>query len=308
MPLLKNYYGTGGDLNVDEIHEVIPITEDYGLWHPQEGVVNGHFNPRDNEKIHKIGQLRQGVSKVIEDPSYSPDPSKKLVVADMITGWGVSESVRHFYALHGEEIKGKKVIIQGWGNVAAAAGYYLAQNGASIVGIIDRVGGVINDKGFSFEEVRNLFLNRKGNTLNATGMLSPEEMNKRIWSTSADIFIPAAASRLITQEQIKSLIDAGLKTVSCGANVPFADKEIFFGPIGEFTDNHISLIPDFIANCGMARVFGYLMQSNIEVSDKAIFEDASSVIYNALKEVYSINPSKTLIAKSAFEIALKQLL
>jgi hypothetical protein len=23
-PLLKNYYGTGGDLNVDEIHEVIP--------------------------------------------------------------------------------------------------------------------------------------------------------------------------------------------------------------------------------------------------------------------------------------------
>jgi hypothetical protein len=58
----------------------------------------------------------------------------------------------------------------------------------------------------------------------------------------------------------------------------------------------------------MARVFGYLMQSNIEVSDKAIFEDASSVIYNALKEVYSINPSKTLIAKSAFEIALKQLL
>ena len=54
MPLLKNYYGTGGDLNVDEIHEVIPITEDYGLWHPQEGVVNGHFNPRDNEKIHKM--------------------------------------------------------------------------------------------------------------------------------------------------------------------------------------------------------------------------------------------------------------
>ena len=45
-PLLKNYYGTGGDLNVDEIHEVIPITEDFGLWHPQEGIVNGHYTPR----------------------------------------------------------------------------------------------------------------------------------------------------------------------------------------------------------------------------------------------------------------------
>ena len=30
-PLLKNYYGTGGDLNVDEIHEVIPITAELGI-------------------------------------------------------------------------------------------------------------------------------------------------------------------------------------------------------------------------------------------------------------------------------------
>ncbi len=30
-------------LNVDEIHEVIPITEDVGIWHPQEGVFTGHY-------------------------------------------------------------------------------------------------------------------------------------------------------------------------------------------------------------------------------------------------------------------------
>ena len=30
-PLLRSYYGTGGDMNVDEVHEVIPITEDCGL-------------------------------------------------------------------------------------------------------------------------------------------------------------------------------------------------------------------------------------------------------------------------------------
>ena len=70
-PLLKNYYGTGGDLNVDEIHEVIPITEDCGVWHPQEGVFNGHFQPKESQKINRIGQLRQGVSKVVEDEGYS---------------------------------------------------------------------------------------------------------------------------------------------------------------------------------------------------------------------------------------------
>ncbi|MFT7158807.1 MAG: glutamate dehydrogenase/leucine dehydrogenase, partial [Parvicella sp.] len=59
-PLLKHYYGTGGDLNVDEIHEVIPMTEDCGVWHPQEGVFNGHFQPRESQKINRIGQLRHG--------------------------------------------------------------------------------------------------------------------------------------------------------------------------------------------------------------------------------------------------------
>ena len=57
-PLLKNYYGTGGDLNVDELADVIPITESYGLWHPQEGVVVGHFQPKISEQIQKVGQLR----------------------------------------------------------------------------------------------------------------------------------------------------------------------------------------------------------------------------------------------------------
>ena len=85
-PLLKSYYGTGGDLNVDEIHEVIPITEDAGVWHPQEGVFNGHFKPTEADKINRIGQLRLGVIKPLENTNYSPDISRKYTVADMITG------------------------------------------------------------------------------------------------------------------------------------------------------------------------------------------------------------------------------
>jgi glutamate dehydrogenase/leucine dehydrogenase len=42
--IIKSYYGTGGDLNVDEIHEVIPMTEECGVWHPQEGVLTDTSN------------------------------------------------------------------------------------------------------------------------------------------------------------------------------------------------------------------------------------------------------------------------
>ena len=308
IPLLKNYYGTGGDLNVDEIHEVIPITEDYGLWHPQEGVVNGHFKASEPQKINKIGQLRQGVVKVIEDANFTPSLSRKYTIADMITGYGVAEGVRHYYNIWGGDLKGKRAIIQGWGNVGAAAAYYLASEGAKVVGIIDRNGGLMKPEGFTFEEIKELFLNRQGNALFAPEMIPFNELNEQIWNMGAEIFIPAAASRLVTKEQVQSMMNSGLDVISCGANVPFQDPEIFFGPTGEFADQNVSVIPDFIANCGMARVFAYLMGDNVEITDEAIFTDISTIIGNALQKTHAQKNSKTEIAKTSFEIALSQLL
>jgi len=314
-PLLKHYYGTGGDLNVDEIHEVIPITEDCGVWHPQEGVFNGHFQPREAQKIHRIGQLRQGVLKVIEDEKYSPKVQNKYVVADMITGYGVAESIKHYYDIWGAStgsatsVKGKKVIVQGWGNVGSAGAYYLAQQGALIVGIIDRVGGLINENGFSLEEIRELFVTKDGNQLNHPNLISYDEMNQRIWDLKADVFIPCAGSRMITEDQLNRMINNGIQVISAGANVPFADPEIFFGKIAEKADNTISIIPDFISNCGMARVFAYLMSNDLGVlTDQGIFEDTSNTIRKALQNTYQTNQNKQGIAKAAFEIALKQLI
>lgn len=308
-PLLKNYYGTGGDLNVDEIHEVIPMTENCGVLHPQEGVLNGHFKPSDEQRKNRIEQLKSGVLKVIENPLLSPDVDRKYVVADMITGYGVAQSIQHYYTIWGGSLKGKKVIVQGWGNVASAGAYYLAQEGALIVGIIDRVGGLIKSEGFTFEEIKSLYLNKNGNELNHENLLSYEEMNSKIWDLEADVFIPCAGSRMITQDQLDRMIKAGVEVISSGANVPFADPQIFFGPIAEHADRNISIIPDFISNCGMARVFAYLMSSDLEsIDDNGIFADTSATIKTALEKTFAINNKKTEIAKTAFEIALKQLI
>ena len=308
-PLLKHYYGTGGDLNVDEIHEVIPTTEDCGVWHPQEGVFNGHFQPREAQKINRIGQLRQGVLKVIEDNKYSPSLARKYAVADMITGFGVAESIRHYYQIWGGELKNKKVLVQGWGNVGSAAAFYLAQNGAKIVGIIDKVGGLINPNGYTESEINQLFLDKNGNELVSNDLIPYEEVNSKIWDIEADVFIPCAGSRMISEDLLTRMIKAGVSVISCGANVPFSDPEIFFGPIADKADESLALIPDFIANCGMARVFAYLMGNDLKkLDDKLIFNDTSKIIYDALEKTHKINPKNTGIAKSGFEIALNQLL
>jgi len=309
-PLLKSYYGTGGDLNVDEIHEVIPITEDAGVWHPQEGVFNGHFKPTEADKINRIGQLRLGVIKPLESDVHSPDVARKYTVADMITGYGVAEAVRHYYDIFGGNVMGKRAVVQGFGNVGGAAAFYLAQMGARIVGILDRTGGVIKEDGFSFEEVKEFYLNKHNNSLMASAdqMIPFEEINEKIWTLQTEIFAPCAASRLITKDQITQMIDTGLEVISCGANVPFADKEIFFGPIMEYTDGRVSLIPDFVSNCGMARVFAYFMEKRVGMDDDLIFNDTSDTIRKAILNIFKQNHTKLNLSQTGFEIALKQLI
>lgn len=96
--------------------------------------------------------------------------------------------------------------------------------------------------------------------------------------------------------------------MACGANVPFTDDDVFFGPTANRTDAQISLIPDFIANCGMARVFAYLMQPEVELTDEAIFQDVSNTIRAALMEVQAVEPSGRHIAGKALELALGKLM
>lgn len=165
----------------------------------------------------------------------------------------------------------------------------------------------INTEGFTVEEMTTLFNKRENNTLVAANLIPFAEASEKIWSIGAEIFVPAASSRLVQQAEVDQLIKGGLEVISCGANVPFADKEIFFGSIMEHADNHVAVIPDFIANCGMARVFAYLMQRNVEMSDDAIFSDASSAINKALQNVYAVSKNRTNLSSTAFEIALKQL-
>ena len=134
-PLLKSYYGTGGDMNISESKDVVPITESLGLWHPQEGIVQGHFRPNKSQKISKIGQLRQGVPMVIANTDFTPDIARKYSVSDMITGFGVAQSVIHFYKLWNKEDSNKKsVLIQGWGNVGASAGFFFRRQGLLLKG------------------------------------------------------------------------------------------------------------------------------------------------------------------------------
>ncbi|MEC7863721.1 MAG: amino acid dehydrogenase, partial [Bacteroidota bacterium] len=78
--------------------------------------------------------------------------------------------------------------------------------------------------------------------------------------------------------------------------------------ISKSADERVSVIPDFIANCGMARAFSYFMQDNCQMHDIAIFTAVSETIKQSLLKTFKKSNAKTNISKTAFEIALEQLI
>ena len=307
-PILKSYYGTSAGINIDEKTELTPLSEEYGLWHPQEGIVNAYYKGGEPRKIRKIGQLRQGLAKIVENPKYLPQKSAKYRISDVITGYGLSEAVQHYFKLWGGNSSGKKAIIQGWGNVGAAAAYFLAKEGVQIVGILSLEGAIIDKNGIDPEEITSLFLNKENNKLVSDKLIPFDRAMEEIWDLPADIFIPAAKARLVQKDHLNKLIKGGLELIVCGANFPFVENDIFLGPVSSLADENIALIPDFISNVGLARMTAYLMSDKVQITDDALFQDVSKTVYDALRKCHVANPKKTQIVQTALEIALQKLL
>jgi glutamate dehydrogenase/leucine dehydrogenase len=306
-PLMKYYYGTSGDLNVDEQEEIVPIAEPLGILHPWEGVFSGHYKSTPADKVRRINQLRSGMNKVITDKRYTPSVEKGYTVEQMCTGFGVAEAVRLYYEMWGGDISKKRAVIQGWGNVGASVGFFLAQMGVKVVGIVSHEGGMVNQQGIPFEDIRTLVTSKKGNKMVSKNMQPFFMVNQKIWDLQFEIFVPAATSRLIIKDQIDRMISSRIEVFPCAAHVPFFDPEIFLGPIGLYADEKFSVIPDYISNSGRARACTYFGENEVPETDELIFNDISNTIRAALKKTHELNPYRTGIAQASFEIAMKQL-
>ena len=293
---LKTHYGTGGDQNVDQIRDVMPILRELGIRHPQEGIVRGHFSHLglpEQEKI--IDNLETGVKLPVDNDEFLR--SIGFTIADVATGWGVASSLRSLNLATGS-VADKKVVVEGFGNVGGAAAYFLFQQGFKIVGIIEKDWVLVDEKGLEIpallrDRVRLFSTDYDGKKT----VRSKEEQ-----FPGHDVFVPAATSHTISRSRLDFLAKLGVKKIVCGANNPFTDNNTL-----EWADTHFGLLPDFVANSGMARVFSYLMQIDSRVTASAILSDISSSVKGAVDQIFQIGNSEKDLTKRAFEIALKKI-
>lgn len=295
-PYLRERYGTGGDLNVDEVAEVIPIIESLGIEHPQAGVVRGHFQPGAAAFARIIRSLDQGVKAPVAGARGVA--GQERTVADMITGYGVARSVIDYYDRVGARLDGARVLLEGFGNVGASAGLYLARAGAILVAISDAQKALIAPDGMDAAEVERLIREGPDRLLPHDARCRAGDGRDSFFRVPAEIFVCAAASGTLDEERLDQLSAAGVKVVASGANQPFRERQLGSTRIHRIADGRFAVLMDCLANLGMARTFSYLMEDGAVTGDEAIFDAVDATIATGVDETLerTSRPDRGLMA------------
>lgn len=280
-PLLRDRYGTGGDLNVDEVLDVIPAFERLGLAHPQQGVIQGHLQPDAGTFATVLEHMGTGVQAPLGE-SFGI-AGQDLTVADMITGYGVAVSVQRYYQRTGRDLRGVRVLLEGFGNVGAAAGLYLARFGARIVAIADAERCLVEPRGLEAAEMESLVRRRQHKLLPGDdARLRPGHGAFR--DLPADVFVAAALSESVLPATLDWLGGAGVQVIAAGSNQPFREARIGSTRVAQNADGRFTVLPDILANCGMARTFSYLMEPRARPDAEPIFAAVRQTIEETLDE------------------------
>ena len=255
--------GSKGALMIDpslyERAELEKITRRFTL----ELVRKGFLSPSTNVPAPDIGTGQREMAWIAdtykhlypEDINYVACVTGKPVhhggIAGRIeaTGRGVQYAIQEFFR-HPDDVKsanmsgsieGKKIIVQGLGNVGYHAAKFLSEeNGAIITAVLERDGALINDDGINIEDLHQ-FIIEHGTIKNFPGAMH-EEDGKAVLEKDCDILIPAALESQITLENADRISS---KLIVEAANGP-----ITYGADEVLNKKGTIIIPDAYANAG----------------------------------------------------------
>ena len=208
------------------------------------------------------------------------------------TGRGVCEALKEFFR-HPEEVQragvnkelsDQNIIIQGFGNVGFNSAKALFQNGAKIIGIAEKDGGIFNDKGIDIKELEKYQL--ENNTILNFPTTKTIKNSADLLSYDCDILIPAALENVVSLDNADSI---KAKIICEAAN----------GPITYRADQRLRekgkvIIPDIYANAGGVTVsyFEWIRNiSHIRMGrlNKRYEEHRGEAIFKAIEQ---ISPNK----------------
>jgi glutamate dehydrogenase (NAD(P)+) len=155
------------------------------------------------------------------------------------TGRGCMFVTREALAKIGLPMQQARVAVQGFGNVGSLAADFLAKEGATIVAVSDKSGGIVNTKGLDIPDV--IAWSREHRHL--SGYPRADKLsNEELLTIDCDVLLPAALENVITSKNARKI---KAKVICEGANGPTtagADKIL--------EEKGVFVIPDILANAG----------------------------------------------------------
>ena len=180
------------------------------------------------------------------------------------TGYGTVYFLTSMLATRGIELKGKKVLISGSGNVAQYATEKCIQLGATVLTLSDSDGYIFDPDGIDAEKLAYVkeLKNVERGRIKEYAEEYPNAVyhaGERPWHEKADIALPCATQNEINGEQAQALVDNGVIAVAEGANMPSLPEAIKI-----FQDNKLLYAPGKASNAGGVSVSGLEMSQNSE--------------------------------------------
>jgi glutamate dehydrogenase (NAD(P)+) len=149
--------------------------------------------------------------------------------------YALYQAVRHL----GLELKGRKVVVQGFGNVGSVAARLLWREGAVIAGVSDVKGGIWNPDGLDIRQLEAHIAESGG----VTGFPGADPVsNEDLLERPCDVLIPAAVGGQIREDNADRIKAAVVVEGANGPTTPEGDVIL--------RDRGITVIPDILANAG----------------------------------------------------------
>ncbi|MBI4242224.1 MAG: Glu/Leu/Phe/Val dehydrogenase, partial [Candidatus Rokubacteria bacterium] len=155
------------------------------------------------------------------------------------TGRGIVYTVFQAARHLGLDLRGRRVVIQGFGNVGSVAARLLWREGCLIAGVSDVRGGVYNPKGL---DIRQLAAHAR-EAGSVTGFPDADAVsNAELLELPCDVLIPAAVGSQIGQENADRIKCSLIVEGANGPTAPEADQIL--------KERGVAVIPDILANAG----------------------------------------------------------
>ncbi len=168
-----------------------------------------------------------------------PIPVGGSLARNVATGLGNAYCIREAAKILNIELKGAKVVLQGFGNASTFSGEYLEKMGATCIATSDSKGSILVPDGFKVQELIN-WKQKEGSVIGYPG--SKEISTEELLTTECEVLVPGALENQITAEIAEKLQCKIIGEAANGPTLPEADPILH--------KKGVFVIPDILANSG----------------------------------------------------------